>query len=204
MSDYPIAGDVHRQIDRDVSRAGTFTVTEQHLALLGRAYVRWDDCEFGAPAIDPKRPYGNSSVERDIAEILNEPEWQTAVEEDDRHDDDAAKDYYLSRNYDRLVRVHAEVGVALQVALTTRRFAAGEYRLAKDYDSTSWQPVTPKAPRAADLPEGSIVAGRDFVYMKLAAGWLVTGQDYNEDEAEVDNDLRQGATVLRHGYGTDK
>ena len=32
--------------------------------------TRWDDCEFGAPAIDCKRPYGNSDVYNDIAKIL--------------------------------------------------------------------------------------------------------------------------------------
>lgn len=30
----------------------------------------WCSCEYGAPAVDPKRPYGNSSVEVDILEIL--------------------------------------------------------------------------------------------------------------------------------------
>jgi hypothetical protein len=49
-----------------------FTVTEDHLKLLRRAYIGWDDCEFGAPGIDPKRPYGNSDVIGDIAEILGE------------------------------------------------------------------------------------------------------------------------------------
>ena len=47
-----------------------FTVTEEHLKLLRRAYVGWDPCEFGAPAIDCKRPYGNSDVISDIGEIL--------------------------------------------------------------------------------------------------------------------------------------
>ena len=45
-----------------------FTVTEEHLKLLRRAYVDWEDCEFGAPAIDCKRPYGNSDVIADIGE----------------------------------------------------------------------------------------------------------------------------------------
>ena len=40
-------------------------------------YVGWQDCEYGAPEIDPKRPYGNSDVEGDIAEILG---WE--VDED--------------------------------------------------------------------------------------------------------------------------
>lgn len=33
-----------------------FVVTEDHLKLLAQMYVRWEDCEFGAPAIDCKRP----------------------------------------------------------------------------------------------------------------------------------------------------
>lgn len=45
-------------------------ITKDHIKLLKRAYWRFDDCEFGAPAMDCKRPYGNSSVEADIAEIL--------------------------------------------------------------------------------------------------------------------------------------
>ena len=33
-----------------------FEVKLEHLKLLKRAYVRWEDCEFGAPSIDCKRP----------------------------------------------------------------------------------------------------------------------------------------------------
>ena len=47
-----------------------FTVKPEHLKLLRSAYIGWEDCEFGAPAIDCKRPYGNSWVYGDIAEIL--------------------------------------------------------------------------------------------------------------------------------------
>jgi len=32
-----------------------FQLTEQHVTLLRNAYVNWDDCEFGAPAINCKR-----------------------------------------------------------------------------------------------------------------------------------------------------
>jgi hypothetical protein len=48
-----------------------FTVTDEHLKLLRRTNVGWEDGEFGAPSIDCKRPYGNSSVYNDIAEILD-------------------------------------------------------------------------------------------------------------------------------------
>jgi hypothetical protein len=53
-----------------------FTVTDEHLRLLRRAHVFWDEAEFGAPSIDPKRPYGNSDVRGDMAEILDVPETE--------------------------------------------------------------------------------------------------------------------------------
>ena len=47
-----------------------FLVIESHVELLKNMYVGWQDAEYGAPEIDPKRPYGNSDVEEDICEIL--------------------------------------------------------------------------------------------------------------------------------------
>lgn len=46
-------------------------ITNDHLALLSRLTFDWDDeCEWGAVSSDPKRPFGNSGVERDVSEIL--------------------------------------------------------------------------------------------------------------------------------------
>ncbi len=56
-----------------------FTFKPDHLKLLRRMYVGWQDCETGAPEIDPKRPYGNSFVAGDVAEILG---WEWNKEED--------------------------------------------------------------------------------------------------------------------------
>jgi hypothetical protein len=47
-----------------------FVVTEDHLKLARRMVVGWCGDEYGAPEIDPKRPYGNSNVVRDMREIL--------------------------------------------------------------------------------------------------------------------------------------
>lgn len=47
-----------------------FVLTNDHLKLLRAARVQWQDCETGAPEIDPKRPYGNSDVAGDVARIL--------------------------------------------------------------------------------------------------------------------------------------
>jgi hypothetical protein len=81
-----------------------FILKEEHLKLLKEAYVGWYDCEYGAPCIDPKRPYGNSDVERDIAEILN---WKI----DDEYDE-------LSKSQLKEVEnLHAETEIALQIVL---------------------------------------------------------------------------------------
>jgi len=47
-----------------------FVLTEEHIKLLRNANISWDSCEYGAPCIDPKRPYGNGDVLRDMAKIL--------------------------------------------------------------------------------------------------------------------------------------
>lgn len=47
-----------------------FELKEEHLKLLRNVCVYWDDCEFGAPAVDCKKPYGSSNVYKDMAKIL--------------------------------------------------------------------------------------------------------------------------------------
>ncbi len=58
--------------------------------------------------------------------------------------------------------------------------------------------------RAADLPEGSIVASRIKVWIKTFpsdySDWRATTGAY-EHNRYVDEALASGATVLRHGYG---
>lgn len=90
-----------------------FRLTEEHIALLRAMCVGWQDCEYGAPEINPKRPYGNSSVELDIAEILG---WE--VDEDEGLTDEQR---------DRAAALHGETELALQVALQAGSFTPGEY-----------------------------------------------------------------------------
>jgi len=95
-----------------------FTVTHEHLRLLRRAHVSWGEGEFlGAPSINSKRPYGNSNVYADIADILGVPygEW----------DDEALNP--LPDAAWRFARLHAETGIALQIALATGEFRTGRY-----------------------------------------------------------------------------
>lgn len=92
-------------------------MTDDHVKLLRSAYVSWDDCEYGAPAIDCKRPYGNSSVEWDIAEILG---WDLPL-------DQFEAPYLTKQQEERAFEVHRETQTALQVILATGQMDPGEY-----------------------------------------------------------------------------
>ena len=107
-----------------------FELTEEHLTLLARAYVRWEDCETGAPAIDCKRPYGNSDVAGDVAEILGWP-----IDEQDGLTDEQR---------DRALEIHSETLTALQIILTARDFRPGVYVKRDRYDARSWVGSAPR------------------------------------------------------------
>ncbi len=100
-----------------ISEVLRFTVTDEHLRLLRRAHVTWDDAEFGAPEINPKRPYGNSNVLADIADILDVPYSE-------RNDEEMGP---LPDAEWRFRRLHAETAIALQIALDTGEFRTGRY-----------------------------------------------------------------------------
>ncbi len=106
-----------------------FEMTENHVKLLRRMYVGWQDCETGAPEIDPKRPYGNSSVACDVAKIIGEP-----IQKDD--------DGYLNEKQSaRLLRLHSETETALQIVLVTGAFEPGMYEQREEYITRSWAKV---------------------------------------------------------------
>lgn len=94
-----------------------FTLTEQHIKLLRRMCVTWDRGEFGGPAINCKRPYGNSHVISDIAEILGMP-----TDDDGDVDTDTAH---------RLYTLHLETKTALQIILEAGTFEPGLYEREK-------------------------------------------------------------------------
>ena len=98
-----------------------FTVTEDHIKLLKRAYVGWDDCEFGAPEIDPKRPYGNSSVFSDISEILG-------IQPNSEGD-------FTSDQEDYIMKTHRELQTVLQIFLQYGRLVAGTFTRESQYSS---------------------------------------------------------------------
>jgi hypothetical protein len=108
-----------------------FTLTDEHLILLRAAYVQWQDCETGAPEIDPKRPYGNSDVPFDVAELLIDPEiLEVMLNEDDQLPE--------SEEGALLLR-HRETELALQVVLQTQSFTPGNY--VRDSLYQPWRPA---------------------------------------------------------------
>ena len=106
-----------------VNSLGTqrFTLKPEHITLLRRMTVHWQATEYGAPEIDPKRPYGNSSVVYDLAEIFH---GKAAFNRD--------HDLVLDQGeVDRLETLHRETDKALQVVLATGSFVPGVYEATK-------------------------------------------------------------------------
>ncbi|MFW6119396.1 MAG: hypothetical protein ACOC80_00620 [Petrotogales bacterium] len=133
-----------------------FEVKKEHLLLLQRMNVGWSNCEFGAPEVDPKRPYGNSSVEQDILEIIGLKELKEGIYEfmlfgkkwllrgEDKYN------IYLEgadeeKLCEELIKLHKETEIALQICLATKAFKEGLYE-ADEY-SSDWEEVKPNSSR---------------------------------------------------------
>jgi len=117
-----------------------FVIKEEHLKLLKEMCVRWNDCEFGAPEIDPKRPYGNSNVVYNVAEIIGIEKTKDNTE----YDKEEAKEYsdyndYITdlewnkKTYDYLFDLHKDMQIVLQIVLSTLSFQKGTYRKKNKY-----------------------------------------------------------------------
>lgn len=103
-----------------------FELKQEHLDLLKEASISWNDCEFGAPQIDCKRPYGNSDVEDDIAEIIKFPK---------KNNWDNEEEMWNGKAQEKLGDLHKETQIALQIILHCQTFKLGKYRKLDD----GWQ-----------------------------------------------------------------
>ena len=103
------------------------TITDEHLKLLQRMYIRWEDGEYGAPAVDCKRPYGNSDVAADIYEILG---WRCDDPDGPSYSDSAAR------------TIHQEMQHVLQILVQhpTTGINVGRWRRTSSYGS-EWERV---------------------------------------------------------------
>ncbi len=116
------------KIDELIKQRGrnVFVLKPEHIQLLQAAYIDWYDCEFGAPGIDCKRPYGNSSVIQDIAEILDlMPE---EIVHEDRYETERT---FSLKQEEYMHTLHRETQQALQVILTSQSFETGLYERPK-------------------------------------------------------------------------
>lgn len=104
----------------------TFEVTHDHIKLLRALNVSWCYDEFGAPAIDPKRPYGSSDVVGSLIETLDLPYADTGVIPDNV--------------YSKVRKLHDELDTVLEIVLQTGSFEPGVYRRACPYVGR-WQRV---------------------------------------------------------------
>jgi hypothetical protein len=104
-----------------------FEITQNHLTLLKNMHVVWDDCETGAPAIDPKRPYGNSAVEEDIHEILG---WKF-------------KEELTPEQHAKANNIHIDMEIVLQIVLCNypEIITPGFYKKIDAYNTLSWKRV---------------------------------------------------------------
>lgn len=106
-----------------------FEVTRDHIKLVKRLIIEWNDrTDFrpGVPTINGKRPYGNSDVIEDIAEIIN-------LDFYDREKGlTAQQEKYC-------LKLHMDMETVLQIVLSTGAFKSGEYEC--DEYSVEWKKV---------------------------------------------------------------
>lgn len=92
-----------------------FIVTEAHLNLVDRMNIKFDESGYdGAPVVDMKRPYGNSSVVYDVYEIVNGYEWDS---------DEDMPDVI----YEEMLQIHRDTAKVLQIIIDTKSFEPGLY-----------------------------------------------------------------------------
>lgn len=105
-------------------------VTENHIKLLKSCYVDWNPTEFGGPCVDPKRPFGNSDVIRDMANILG---MKLADYETDNEK--------YKRQCASLIKGYHELQECLQILISNLKIEPGKYARENEYDAKSWKKV---------------------------------------------------------------
>ena len=107
-----------------------FELTKEHIKLISKMYVDYSQAEFGAPEIDPKRPYGNTSVYEDIAEIL-------CIKAVGGNREEGFEFNQEQINY--MQKLHEETQYALQIVLCMKSFKTGKF-VSGDYGFT-WKRI---------------------------------------------------------------
>lgn len=138
--------------------ATDFTVHDRHLKLIQHMYVEWNSVEFGAPTIDPKRPYGSSGsrVLHDVAKHTDADTWGL-LDDDDQYN-------YVQEYAEELANLHAETGIALQIVLR-HGFRTGRYRRSNAW--SVWEPAGDTRPAQFVIDRDVFVELVEHFFLKL-------------------------------------
>lgn len=104
-----------------------FQLKEEHIKLLQNMYWEYSDCETGAPAVDCKRPYGNSYVPPDVAKILG-----VELSDDDNKYDEQVRE---------IMQFHYDSHKALEIILQMKSFELGLFEKVRDGYDYKWKRV---------------------------------------------------------------
>lgn len=96
-----------------------FEVKEEHIKLLKNMYTSWNNGMTGAPTIDPKRPYGNKDIYKDMIKILD-IDYIFGSEE--------INCLFDTELQDKLDDLHIETETALQILLSNLSIETGKYQ----------------------------------------------------------------------------
>lgn len=111
-----------------------FELKEEHLDLLKNGCWEYDgSCEYGSIGLDCKRPFGNSSVEYDIAEIIGDEELLDAYENDrdlEKIFEDRESKYF---------ELYKELATALEIIFQLNTFELGVYEKEDNWSSSKWR-----------------------------------------------------------------
>lgn len=98
----------------------TFTVNSDHIRLLQRLNIIWDNSEavLGVLSIDPKRPYGNTDIYEDISSIVSFPTGLINNEDNEK---------YSPTEKLHMRALHLEMKIVLQILIDNLSIIPGEY-----------------------------------------------------------------------------
>lgn len=107
----------------------TFTVTRDHIKLVRGLQIEWNentDCSLGVPSANGKRPYGNSDVATDVAELIKL--------------DFVDEEKGLTKQQEKYCfQLHRDMETVLQIVLYTGKFKTGDYEC-EEYTS-EWKRI---------------------------------------------------------------
>lgn len=142
-----------------------FTLTEDHVKLVGEIYWRWsEDAYEGAVTQDIKRPYGNSDVAGDVYEAIHGEYW----------DEEKLGSPSLALT-ERLLGLHQDMVVVMQILTASVAggfpFKAGiTYEKSVPFSARSWCPLN--LPEEDPKPTSVEVFPEDMKVVNMLRGLL--------------------------------